>query len=128
AGSLYIKAGVIVAVTRPNDAAPDGFSDAPVIESKGTIYPGLLDLHNHLAYNVTQLWQVPRKFNNRAQWQRHLGYAEQVKMPLEVLTRDSETSKAIVRYVEVTALLGGTTLVQGMRPKFSSLSVRAFAA
>jgi hypothetical protein len=87
----------------------------------------MLDLHNHLAYNITTLWKVPRQFSNRAQWQRHQGYAENVKMPLDVLTRDSNTSKAIVRYVEVKTLLGGTTSVQGMRSKFSSLPVSRYA-
>jgi cytosine/adenosine deaminase-related metal-dependent hydrolase len=126
-GYLYISEGKIVAATGPDTEAPEGFSTAPVIETGGTIYPGLLDLHNHLAYNITTLWKVPRKFSNRSQWQRHQGYAENVKMPLDVLTRDSKTSKAIVRYVEVKSLLGGTTSVQGMRSKFSSLPVSRYA-
>lgn len=126
-GSVYIREGKIVSVARSDAAVPDGFSDAPVIKTKGTIYPGMLDLHNHLAYNITTLWKVPRKFSNRAQWQRHPGYAENVKMPLEVLTRDPNTSKAIVRYAEVKALIGGTTAVQGMRSKFSSLPVTKYA-
>ncbi|MBD0325471.1 MAG: amidohydrolase family protein [Pyrinomonadaceae bacterium] len=126
-GYLYLSEGKIVAVTGPEAEAPEGFSTAPVIETGGTIYPGMLDLHNHLAYNITTLWKVPRKFSNRAQWQRHQGYAENVKMPLDVLTRDSNTSKAIVRYVEVKSLLGGTTSVQGMRSKFSSLPVSKYA-
>jgi hypothetical protein len=126
-GSVYIREGVIVAVAEADADAPEGFDGAPVIDTGGTIYPGMLDLHNHLAYNITTLWKVPRQFSNRSQWQRHPGYAENVKLPLDVLTRDANTAKAIVRYVEVKSLLGGTTSVQGMRSKFSSLPVKKYA-
>ena len=32
------------------------------------MFPGLIELHNHLAYNALRLWQVPKKYNNRDQW------------------------------------------------------------
>ncbi|HKQ79627.1 MAG TPA: amidohydrolase family protein [Blastocatellia bacterium] len=127
-GSLYLQKGRIVAVREADAAAPSGFpDDAPVIETGGTIYPGLLDLHNHLAYNITTLWKPPRKFKNRSEWQRNPSYAENVKMPLDVLTSDTKTARAIVRYVEVKALLGGATSVQGVRSKFTSLPVTKYA-
>ncbi len=34
----------------------------------GTIYPGLIELHNHLSYDILPLWQVPQQFTNRDQW------------------------------------------------------------
>ena len=30
-----------------------------VLDTGGTIYPGLIELHNHLSYNVLPLWDVP---------------------------------------------------------------------
>ncbi len=119
-GAVYLRKGSIVAVAERNDPPPAGFVNAPVIDTGGTIYPGLLDLHNHLVYNVATLWQVPRAFQNRDQWQRNSGYRENVTMPLGVLAGDRDTVKAIVRYVETKVLLGGTTTVQGMRSRFGS--------
>jgi cytosine/adenosine deaminase-related metal-dependent hydrolase len=119
-GAVYLRKGAIVAVAERNDPPPAGFADAPVIETGGTIYPGLLDLHNHLVYNVATLWQVPRAFQNRDQWQRNNSYRENVTMPLGVLTKQLDTVKAIVRYVETKVLLGGTTAVQGMKSRFQT--------
>ncbi len=28
----------------------------------GTIYPGLIELHNHITYNILKLWNVPVRF------------------------------------------------------------------
>lgn len=119
-GAVYLRKGAIVAVADRNDPPPAGFGNAPVIDTGGTIYPGLLDLHNHLVYNVATLWNVPRAFKNRDQWQRNDGYRENVTLPLGVLTKKLDTVKAIVRYVETKVLLGGTTAVQGMRSKFGA--------
>jgi hypothetical protein len=38
------------------------------VDVGGTIFPGPIELHNHLAYNALALWQVPRPFTNRGQW------------------------------------------------------------
>ncbi|MGH8884667.1 MAG: amidohydrolase family protein [Egibacteraceae bacterium] len=119
-GALYLRSGQITAVARRGDPPPEGFEGALVLDTQGTIYPGLLDLHNHLVYNIVTLWQVPRAFGNRDQWQRNSGYREHVTMPLGVLASDRDTVKAIVRYVEAKVLLGGTTSVQGMRSRFGA--------
>jgi cytosine/adenosine deaminase-related metal-dependent hydrolase len=123
AGAVYLNKGEIVEVRAAGDPAPAGFETAPVFDTQGTIYPGLLDLHNHLAYNVATLWNPPRKFQHRNQWRDNTDYARRVKKPLELITRPgSPTAPAVVRYVEVKALLGGTTSVQGMRSRFQTLS------
>lgn len=128
-GKIYVNKGLIVDIKSKNENPPQDFpAGATVVETNGTIYPGLLDLHNHLAYNVASLWKVPRQFSNRKQWQGHLSYKEQLQLPLGVLAGNSKTAKAIVRYVEVKALLGGTTSLQGMRSKFrSTMSSKAYA-
>ena len=67
-GRVYIDAGKIVAVEDlENDritvvageaaARPEGFRGAPLIRTGGTIYPGLIELHNHL---ILQSGQVAR--------------------------------------------------------------------
>jgi len=117
-GAVYLRSGEIVAVRSAADPAPNGFANAPVLTTEGTIYPGLLDLHNHLVYNVATLWNVPRAFKNRDQWQRHTSYRENLTLPMGVLAQHPATVPPLVRYVETKALLGGTTSVQGMRSKF----------
>src|SRR5262249_8218889 len=40
----------------------------------GIILPGLVDLHNHLSWNVLQRWLPARKFANRYEWQDFAEY------------------------------------------------------
>jgi hypothetical protein len=53
-GALYIGSDErIAAVQRRTAAAPSGFERAARLETRGCVYPGLIDLHNHLVYNAT---------------------------------------------------------------------------
>src|SRR5919199_725102 len=67
-GVIYVDQGSVVAVM-PVGQEPPGFTDSPVIDTGGSIYPGLIDLHNHLSYDALPLWAVPRMYTNRNQWQ-----------------------------------------------------------
>jgi len=55
-GTIYIDRGSIVAVNEAQASCPAEFEDVPVVKTGGTIYPGLIELHNHLAYNALCLW------------------------------------------------------------------------
>ncbi|GFG52561.1 hypothetical protein CQY20_09260 [Mycolicibacterium agri] len=118
-GVVYIADGRIAAVADVDDGVPDGFSEARTIDTGGMIYPGLLDLHNHLPYNVLPLWKPPRRFDNRAQWLRHPEYSRHIGEPMDVLVASGRNAiKAVIRYVEVKLLLGGVTSTQGLRSRF----------
>src|SRR5947207_14576911 len=67
-GAVYVRDGIIVAVGLASAPGPAGFEQAPVIASGGTIYPGLIELHNHLSYDALPLWAVPKKYGDRDQW------------------------------------------------------------
>lgn len=121
-GVLYIEGGVIAAVQEADAPAPDGFDGVETIDTGGTLYPGMLDLHNHLVYNVLAVWEVPKQYKNRNQWQKAMSYAEQVKAPMGAMASHGPTIPAIVRYVETKALVSGTTAVQGMRSRFQKTS------
>src|SRR5690348_1650680 len=54
-GRVYVDAGVIRAVSDAGAAPPAGFAAAPVIKTNGTLFPGLIELHNHLSYNALPL-------------------------------------------------------------------------
>ena len=53
---MYIADDRIVRVLDAAADPPDDFADAPRIATRGTIYPGLIELHNHLSYNALPLW------------------------------------------------------------------------
>ena len=118
-GAVYVSDGRIVAVQQAAAAAPLGFQNARTVDTGGVIYPGLLDLHNHLAYNILPLWKPPKRFDNRDQWQRRAEYRRDVTEPIKVVVKSGQGAiKAIIRYIEVKLLLGGVTSGQGMRSSF----------
>jgi 5-methylthioadenosine/S-adenosylhomocysteine deaminase len=113
-GRVYTQNGDIVAVQDAAAPAPAGFGNTAVTDTGGTIYPGLIDLHNHMPYNVLPLWQVPKKFTNRGQWSRHAEYHSKISAPMQALAATPELLASICRYVETKALIGGTTTGQGI--------------
>ena len=113
-GVVYVSRGSIAAVQKAGVAAPEGFEGVKVLDTKGTIYPGLIDLHDHLSYNPLQLWDVPKRFTNRDQWASGDTYRKLVTGPMKALAHTPKYVPAIVRYVECKCLAGGTTTTQGM--------------
>src|SRR5205814_8986618 len=113
---VYVQKGVIVGVQDRAQPAPPGFAGVTVVETGGTIFPGLIELHNHLSYNALPLWSpVPKLFDNRGQWPNHKDYRPLVSGPMTVLGlyRDAKGRypllAPLVRYVECKCLLGGVT-------------------
>jgi 5-methylthioadenosine/S-adenosylhomocysteine deaminase len=119
---VYIDKGRIVAVQDRAKPAPGGFSGVAPVETAGTLFPGLIELHNHLSYNVLPLWApVPKRFTHRGQWPDHPDYRKLISGPMTVLGeyRDADGQptlvSALVRYVECKCLMGGVTTSQGIR-------------
>jgi cytosine/adenosine deaminase-related metal-dependent hydrolase len=117
---VYVQNRRIVDIREANAAAPAGFPpDAPRVDTGGVIYPGLIDLHNHLPYNILPLWNPPARFDNRDQWRARREYRRDVSEPMDTLTASGpDILKAIIRYIEVKLLMGGVTSGQGMRSRF----------
>lgn len=113
-GIIYIEAASIVAVSDAAAPAPPNFTGIKVTDTKGTIYPGLIELHNHLSYNALKTWQVPKKYTNRDQWGAHPDYRKLISGPMNVLGRTAGYPEAVARYVEAKCLLGGVTTSQGI--------------
>lgn len=112
-GALYVEGGRIVAVRDVGAPRPAGFENVGTVATGGTIFPGLIELHNHLGYNALPLWKVPKKYNDRDQWGRELEYARLVTGPMHVIGR-SDAMPAVARYVEVKCLVAGVTTTQGI--------------
>ena len=115
-GAIYVDAGQMTAVQDAAAPAPDGFQDVAPVRLGGTAYPGLIELHNHLAYDALQLWQVPKKYTNRDQWGSGSNpqYRPLISGPMKLIGPDPELMPAVVRYVECKALVAGTTTSQGL--------------
>jgi len=125
AGRVYIDKGAIVAIRRSVDPAPAGFETIPVVDTGGTLFPGLIELHNHLAYDALRLWQVPKKYTNRDQWAGIADYRRLVSGPMTVIGKTPSLVPALIRYVEAKCLVGGVTTSQGIA-LFSNAGIRRF--
>lgn len=124
-GTIYIDQGSIVAVSEAQVSCPTGFEDVPVVKTGGTIYPGLIELHNHLAYNALCLWDVPKQYSNRDQWSGIPAYRKLISGPMQIIGKSPELVPALIRYVECKSLLGGVTTSQGIQ-LFSNAGIRRF--
>jgi cytosine/adenosine deaminase-related metal-dependent hydrolase len=101
-------------VQRASERAPEGFETAVRVATGDTLYPGLIELHNHLAYNAVPLWRVPKRYQHNASWRGTEEATRAVSKPAEVLARTPGVVEAMVRYAEVRCLLGGVTTSQGI--------------
>ncbi len=124
-GLLYIDKGCIVAITENGGPVPSGFEGVAVTNTEGTIFPGLIELHNHLSYDLLRLWAVPRAYSNRGQWAGIPEYRSTISGPMKVLGQRPDLLASLARYVECKCLLGGTTTSQGIE-LFSNAGARRF--
>ena len=114
-GAVYVHDGIIEAVQPASAAAPAGFSTAPRVHTGGLVTPGLIDLHNHLAYNTLPLWRArDRAYETRYQWPGAPTYQSDVSNPAQAL--GIAAPAAALRYAEVKAIVGGVTSIQGSPP------------
>lgn len=120
-GFVCVENDLISSITSAAAGIPPAFQQSPLIQTHGTIYPGLVELHNHPAYNAIPLWRVPQRYPNREQWRHDKLYLRQVLNPATLLTHHPQEiyPKSVARFVECRALLGGVTTTQGLT--FSSL-------
>lgn len=111
-GQVVIKKGLIEAILPASAAPPAG---AIIIDTKGYIYPGLLNLHSHLEYNFVPLYAVPKHNENHDDWPGGKAYDIGVNNPWKVTTDPNiyGRSDEAFKFAEVRALIGGETTVQG---------------
>ena len=118
---LYIAKGRIVAAQPRDQPPPPGFEATPVTPTGGSLFPGFIELHNHLAYNALPLWSpVPKLYQDRGQWPTHPDYRKLISGPMTVIGQHRDASgrpallAPLARYVECKCLLGGCTTSQGI--------------
>jgi 5-methylthioadenosine/S-adenosylhomocysteine deaminase len=136
-GSVLVRNGRIVA-TWNGQRPPEGISigDAVQIDlgSRGRIFPGLINLHNHPTFNMLELWPAPSShveanlgrplgtepYSNRYQWNRMLNNAPPeerrlVDNPQALLNSPIGLNlyPEVGKYSEIKAMLGGETTDEG---------------
>ncbi len=124
-GTIYINAARIEAIIPHSKPVPDTLTGVPVYKTKGTIFPGFIELHNHLSYNCLPMWKVPKRYENRAQWSGIEPYKQNISYPMNLLGKTKGYVEAIVRYVECKCLAGGVTTSQGIM-LFSNAGIKKY--
>lgn len=127
-GNVMVRNGKITGVWSTGSKIPSGvdLTNVPVIETEGTIYPGLIDLHNHMHYNHIPLWDFEVHLNdnqksaeggytNRGQWGDNYDYGPSITWMKGNVQSNSRWGMASeqMKYAEVQAIAGGVTAVQG---------------
>lgn len=88
--------------------------DLTIVETNGIISPGLIDSHNHLAYNFLPPW-VPSpdaSFSNRYQWANDASYESHIAPYADNRATGTHFCPA-AKWGEFRSLLHGTTTIQG---------------
>lgn len=89
-------------------------SGTTLVDTNDLIFPGLVDMHSHVKYNILPLWDLALgQFTNRFEWrQKFAAYKDAVSFNMKPIKND--TVCAAVRWAEVKALTGGVTAIQGI--------------
>lgn len=85
-----------------------------VVDTNSIIFPGLIDMHSHIKYNVLPLWPLAKgQFLNRYEWRKKFApYKDAVSYNMKAFP--GNTVCAAVRWAELKALTGGVTSLQGL--------------
>ena len=105
-GELVIEGDTITCVA-VSCTAPAGATRITV--TNAYVFPGFIDAHNHVAYNILPRWTPPKLYKNRGQWQGSDAY-KVFKKPYDDLT-DKGLTCEMIKYGEVKALLSGVTTI-----------------
>jgi cytosine/adenosine deaminase-related metal-dependent hydrolase len=111
-------AGDIIACVAPSCAADPAAADATVVATNGIIFPGLIDTHNHILFDIFDEtdWSPAKLYTNHNQWPNEARYKAMVDAK-QYLNGEAGSPVSIGcemnKYGELKALIAGTTSVVG---------------
>jgi 5-methylthioadenosine/S-adenosylhomocysteine deaminase len=116
-GELLIT-GDTVACVAPSCAGDPAAADATVVATNGIVFPGLIDTHNHILFDIFDEtdWSPARSYTNHNQWPNEPRYKAMVDAK-QYLNGEAGSPVSIGcemdKYGELKALIAGTTSVVG---------------
>jgi cytosine/adenosine deaminase-related metal-dependent hydrolase len=100
-----------VGVSRPPDALARGAREI-VTGPRAWVFPGLINLHTHAAYNVLPLWYSRKApFDNRFDWRADADYRAAISARLTALKTRPGAEQTLAVVAELQAIAGGTTVL-----------------
>ncbi len=105
---LKIQGGKIqyISKSRPNKSAV-------LLDTESWIFPGLINLHNHLEYNFLPFWPLAQgQFSNRFEWRGYTGYKDFASFNKKAIPDDKNC--ASIRWAEFKELVTGVTTTEGL--------------
>ncbi|HEV8336704.1 MAG TPA: lamin tail domain-containing protein [Candidatus Polarisedimenticolia bacterium] len=117
-GAVYVQGNRALAVVPAGQPLPPDAAGASVIETGGMIFPGLMNIHDHLTFNTIPAWHVPSLMQDVSDWTSLDAYRPNVRYPHDLLTDPNyyDLLPEVGKYAEVKALAAGTTTEQGSFP------------
>jgi hypothetical protein len=117
-GKVYVQGNRILDVLHAADPLPPDAAGAVFVESGALIFPGLMNIHDHLAFNTIPAWSVPALMQDVSDWTSLDAYQQNIRYPNEILTNSLyyDLLPEVGKYAEVKAIAAGTTSEQGSFP------------
>lgn len=115
-GEVLVDGDTIACVAPSCGGHPAAF-DAAVVRTNGLIFPGMIDAHNHILFNIFDEtdWSPAKVYTNHNQWPNETKYKAVVDAK-QYLNGEGSTANLgceMNKYGELKALIAGTTSVQG---------------
>jgi 5-methylthioadenosine/S-adenosylhomocysteine deaminase len=102
---------VWVGVGRPPDVLTEGAREI-VTGPRGWVFPGLINLHTHTAYNILPVWHSRKApFSNRFEWRADADYRADISGRLDGLRKVKGSRQTLAVISELQAIAGGTTVL-----------------
>jgi len=111
-GEVLVVGNTITCVAA-DCSATTGADAATLIDTHGVISPGLIDSHNHLAYNFLGEWIPPTLYTDRDMWRDNASYEAFIAPYSAVRPVPSATNCPASKWGELRSIVHGTTTVLG---------------
>jgi 5-methylthioadenosine/S-adenosylhomocysteine deaminase len=117
-GKIYVQGNRILDVLHAADPLPAYAAGAVSVETGALIFPGLMNIHDHIAFNTIPAWNVPALMQDVSDWTSLDGYKQNIRYPNDLLTNSLyyDLLPEVGKYAEVKALAAATTSEQGSFP------------
>jgi hypothetical protein len=117
-GTLYVQGNRIMDVLATGAPLPPDAAGAMSVATAALVFPGLMNIHDHITFNPLPAWDVPQLMQDVSDWTSLDDYRRHVRYPQDILIDGDyyDLLPEVGKYAELKALAAGTTAVQGSSP------------